>query len=458
MMQAYGGPVPVEVPSRPSGTDKGLAEVFERRRVFGVGDSAKRKALRCCVLGTSALFLRSRVARAVGDRSIDAAVNIGRDANKRRRQRMSQQDRKKLRITEVRRKIQVLKGRKGASKAQSEEEPSADAEESPGATEEAGEAQDGWAFQRTAKARSGSSALEVSDDARAVADTELDGVGGIASSRQLLDAAMEFQAAKDFDKAASLLELVSPKISEEQLQRKLDYKVAQEYDDEASERLASVYASSGRLTLAFNAYDVLRMRATDPQQRKRAEVGWVEVAMKIGKRLQEAYRYQECLDLLLTVRDVAQTRVAGEKLMEEAEMTIAMCLQKVGKKDQALQLLQEIKRTTRSRDRKAQAEFIMDVMMVDLPDMRNDEFHKVWDENFNLPKDMTRVVSTGGRRAVNLNLSTQERAFRTWASEYWEERLKSPAYYFFLTLWVTWPFAIPVVSMMRRSGVLESLS
>ena len=27
------------------------------------------------------------------------------------------------------------------------------------------------------------------------------GVGGIASSRQLLDAAMEFQAAKDFDKA-----------------------------------------------------------------------------------------------------------------------------------------------------------------------------------------------------------------------------------------------------------------
>jgi len=373
---------------------------------------------------------------------------------------MSQQDRKKLRIMEVRRKIEVLRGRKGASKAQSEEEPSADAEESPvsGATEEAGEAQDGWAFQRTAKARSGSSALEVSDDARAVADTELDGVGGIASSRQLLDAAMEFQAAKDFDKAASLLELVSPKISEEQLQRKLDYKVAQEYDDEASERLASVYASSGRLTLAFNAYDVFRMRATDPQQRKRAEVGWVEVAMKLGKRLQEAYRYQECLDLLLTVRDVAQTRVAGEKLMEEAEMTIAMCLQKVGKKDQALQVLQEIKRTTRSRESKAQAEFIMDVMMVDLPDQRNDEFHKVWDENFNLPKDMTRVVSTGGRRAVNLNLSTQERAFRTWASEYWEERLKSPAYYFFLTLWVTWPFAIPVVSMMRRSGVLESLS
>ena len=34
--------------------------------------------------------------------------------------------------------------------------------------------------------------------------------------------------------AAELLELVSPKISEEQLQRKLDYKVAQEYDDEVA--------------------------------------------------------------------------------------------------------------------------------------------------------------------------------------------------------------------------------
>lgn len=402
--------------------------------------------------------------RAAGDRSIEAAISIGRNANRRRRQKMSQQDRKKLRMMEVRRKIEVLKGRKGASKAQSPEESDAgsdSAEESRAGAqpEEAGEGEDDWAFQRKAKARDGSPLpLQVSDDARAVAETELYGAGGIATSRQLLDAAMEFQAAKDWDKAAELLELVSPKISEEQLQRKLDYKVAQEYDDEACERLASVYQSSGRLTLAFNSYDVLRMRATDPEQRKRAEVGWVETAMKISQRLQQAYRHQECLDLLLTIRDVSQTRVAGDKLMEEVEMYIAMCLQKVGKKDEALQVLSDVKRTTRSRDRKAQAQFIMDVMMVDLPDQRNEEFHKVWDDNFNLPQDMTRSVTSGGRRPVNLNLSTQERAFKAWASEYWEERLKSPAYYFLLTLWVTWPFAIPVVSIMRRSGLLESLS
>lgn len=88
--------------------------------------------------------------------------------------------------------------------------------------------------------------------------------------------------------------------------------------------------------------------------------------------------------------------------------------------------------------------------MVDLPDQRNDEFHKAeicWNEIWRRPicvwiaetrsgmrtlifrrcqywdardsttkidgsmprQDMTRVVSTGGRRAVNLNLSTQDR-------------------------------------------------
>eukprot|EP00913_Durusdinium_trenchii_P027418 g25716.t1 len=101
------------------------------------------------------------------------------------------------------------------------------------------------------------------------------------------------------------------------MERKLDYKVAQEYDDEACERLAGVYARSGRLTLAFNTYDILRMRVADPAVRRRAQAGWVKVAITLALKLQEAYRYQECLDLLLLVRDVAQTRVAGEKLMED---------------------------------------------------------------------------------------------------------------------------------------------
>ena len=41
------------------------------------------------------------------------------------------------------------------------------------------------------------------------------GSGGIATSRQLLDAAIEFQAAKDWEKASDLLERVSPRISQD---------------------------------------------------------------------------------------------------------------------------------------------------------------------------------------------------------------------------------------------------
>lgn len=479
MMQACGRPASVQVPrssylaSTVRFEERSLAEVPVGKASTFRDASKSRGALRSCVIGASAIVLQLRrriVRRALpyGDRKVDAAINIGRNANRLRQLKKTEQERKKLRLMEVRRKIEVLKGKKNRFKAPSGDREASQAEEagsgSPDSEESSstpsGEGPEEWAFERTARVgrRKADGPLEVSDDARAVAETELSGAGGVATSRQLLDAAIEFEAAQDFSKAGELLEMVSDRISKEQMERKLDYKVAQEYDDEACERLAGVYARSGRLTLAFNTYDILRMRVADPAMRRRAQAGWVKVAITLALKLQEAYRYQECLDLLLLVRDVAQTRVAGEKLMEEAEMYIAICLQKVGRKDEAMNVLQEVSRATVSRDRKAQAQFIMDVMNVDLPDQRNEEFHKVWEDNFNLPKDMTRSVSSGRRRPLNLNLSTQERAFRSWASEYWEERLKSPAYYFFLTLWVTWPFAIPVVSIMRRSGLLESPS
>lgn len=38
---------------------------------------------------------------------------------------------------------------------------------------------------------------------------------------------------------------------------------------------------------------------------------------QLGDRAAQAYRHQECLDLLLLVRDVARSRVAGESVMEE---------------------------------------------------------------------------------------------------------------------------------------------
>ncbi|CAE7416763.1 glnS [Symbiodinium natans] len=414
---------------------------------------------------------RTKVARQARSReeAISAAVNIARDTTRRGRGRMSMQERKRLRAMEVQRKIQVLKGRRPVSRktgAEASSEPDDEAGEEEGsggsssssAPSEVGEGQEEWAFKREYKTSSVEQSLfEVSDDARAIAETELFGQGGVATSQQLLDAGREFMFAKDFEKAADLLELVSERISKEQLNRKLDYKKAQAIDDEATEMLATVYSDSGRLTLAFNTYDVLRTRVADREARERAEVGWIQTAVRIAESLQKEQRFDQCLELLLTVRELAQSRVAGTKLKEEIEMTIAICLHKQGKKEEALEILREVRRNSMSRERKAQAQFVMDVISVDdIPLERNEEFHKVWDDNFKLPKDTMQSLPTARKgSALNLNLSDQEREFRDWAGKYWEERLKSPAYYAMLTLWVTWPFAIPVVSLMRRSGLLE---
>ncbi|CAE7381807.1 glnS [Symbiodinium sp. CCMP2592] len=371
----------------------------------------------------------ARQAQRSREQAISAAVNIARDSTRRGRGRMSMQERKKLRMMEVQRKIQVLKGTRAvpgrpdkdaSSDDDTSNEDSADDEEGSGGSssssapvheDEAGEGQEKWAFKREDKSRSSFKRrpLQVSDDARAVAETELYGQGGIATSKQLLDAGREFMFAKDWEKAADLLELVSDRISKEQLSRKLDYKVAQAIDDEATETLAIVYADSGRLSLAFNTYDVLRTRVADPGVRKRAEVGWIETAVRISESLQKESRFDQCLELLLTVRELAQSRVAGNKLKEEIEMTIAMCLNRQGKKEEALEILREVRRNSGSRERKAQAAFVIDVMSVDAPMERNEEFHKVWDDNFKLPKDITQSLPTARRSsALNLSLSDQE--------------------------------------------------
>ncbi|CAE7696175.1 glnS, partial [Symbiodinium sp. CCMP2456] len=264
----------------------------------------------------------ARQAQRSREQAISAAVNIARDSTRRGRGRMSMQERKKLRMMEVQRKIRVLKGTRAvpgkpdkdaSSDDDTSNEDSADDEEGSGGSssssapvneDEAGEGQENWAFKREDKSKSSFKRrpLQVSDDARAVAETELYGQGGIATSKQLLDAGREFMFAKDWEKAADLLELVSDRISKEQLSRKLDYKVAQAIDDEATETLAMVYADSGRLSLAFNTYDVLRTRVADPEVRKRAEVGWIQTAVRISESLQKEFRFDQCLELLLTVR------------------------------------------------------------------------------------------------------------------------------------------------------------
>lgn len=65
---------------------------------------------RACAAALSVRLVARRAGR------IDAAVNVGRDADRRRRQRMSDQERKRLRVMEVRRKIEVLKGRAGKAR------------------------------------------------------------------------------------------------------------------------------------------------------------------------------------------------------------------------------------------------------------------------------------------------------------------------------------------------------
>ena len=41
------------------------------------------------------------------------------------------------------------------------------------------------------------------------------------------------------------------------------------------------------MTLAFNTYDVLRTRTSEPALKKRAQAAWVNTAMKLAKKLQE---------------------------------------------------------------------------------------------------------------------------------------------------------------------------
>jgi len=106
----------------------------------------------------------------------------------------------------------------------------------------------------------------------------------------------------------------------------------------------------------------------------------------------------------------------------------------------------------------AQAAFTLDVVTVQktMPDERNEVMHDIWDQNFSLPADSVGQVGIrgGGRAPV---LSPREQKWKNWTTQYWEERLKSPLYYTFLVLFVTWPFAIPVVSIAKKTGGLEFL-
>eukprot|EP00930_Biecheleria_cincta_P075154 TRINITY_DN62329_c0_g1_i1.p1 TRINITY_DN62329_c0_g1~~TRINITY_DN62329_c0_g1_i1.p1 ORF type:complete len:485 (-),score=104.03 TRINITY_DN62329_c0_g1_i1:175-1629(-) len=412
--------------------------------------------------------------RATGEQALTAVENIRRRTeDQRRNKRMSQKERQQLRSVEVKRKMTVLKGNKyalykknrdaaKAKKDQSEEDDEDETDEKEGKnaatqrprTDANASELAAWAFSRR-EADKKAHRTSVSDEALAIAETELRGSGSAATAAMLIEAAAEFKLARQWSEASELLELARKKITQEQLAKSLDWKVAEDLENEALRELGSVYANAGRLTLAYNYCDQLRRRPLDPMSTTQAEAELVEVAFRLGEKLHEERRFQQCMDVLESVRELSQRNVAGAERKEELEIYIAMALQSLNRKEEAKQVLKNVIRITGSAKRKAQAIFIMDVHDVDISGERNEEFHKIWDQNFKLPTGSQEFRDTSRRSTVNLNLSETEREFRTWVSAYWEERLKSPAYYAFLVLWVTWPFAIPVVAIARRSGLID---
>lgn len=295
----------------------------------------------------------------------------------------------------------------------------------------------------------------VSPEAQTIADSEIGGISSIASAAQLLNAGIEFREARRFNEASQLLEITRKRVDQDVLSRKIGALTAQEIDDQALWQLASVYDEWERSALAFECYDSLRTRSTMVDTRKKAEAGWVSSGFKLACKLNQDGRYQASLDTLLIVRETAQSNVSGNKLRDELELYIAMALQSLDRVGEAKKVLIDLRKQTFSREVKAQASFMIDVFSVDTSSERNEELHKVWDDNFKLPKGSIASVRMGSSRPLNLNLTPAEREFRTWATTYWEERLKSPAYYTFLVLWVTWPFAIPVIAIMRNNGLIS---
>lgn len=407
---------------------------------------------------------------------IDVAVNIGRQAEQLRAKRnTSRQVIDKMRILEIRRKIDLLKGKTSIRRQRNSNGEGISTQE-PGAIDDAdlddiddennlrpalsnresrGASEDDWAFSRPASGRSTAAMKTVSAEAQTIADSELGGISAIASAAQLLNAGVEFSEARRFNEASQLLELARKRVDQDVLSRKIGAQTAQELDDQAMWQLASVYDEWERLALAFECYNSLKTRSTTVDTRKKAEAGWVRSGFKLACKLNQDGRYQASLDTLLIVRETAQSNVSGNKIRDELELYIAMALQSLDRVSEAKKVLIDLRKQSFSREVKAQASFMMDVFSVDTSGERNEELHKVWDENFKLPKGSIASVRMGSSRPLNLNLTPAEREFRTWATTYWEERLKSPAYYTFLVLWVTWPFAIPVIAIMRNNGMIS---
>jgi len=414
--------------------------------------------------------------RATNVEKINTAVEIGRDADRLRRKKASRKERKRIRSLELTKKVAALRGTRSAADMYRAQKAAADDEDSgeESSGEEPGEkgppqAYEGegparWAWERedpaASPAAAAGGATAVSENARVVASAELSGELK-ASARSLIDAAWEYSnKERDHDKAAELYEIARTRVDQEQIERKIDLTTAQQLDDEAMWGLGDAYASGGRLTLAFNTFSILKERY-DGLQKKKAQQRWADVAFMLGCALYKARRFQEALDVFVEIHgDSDQTRkqTISESTFEEAQLWTGMTLQQLRRLEDAQTILSDVRRNSSNKQRKAQAAFSLDVVTVQktMPDERNEVMHEIWDQNFSLPRDSVSQVGMRGSSRAPV-LSPREQKWKDWTTQYWEDRLKSPLYYLFLTLFVTWPFAIPIVSIAKQKGGLEYL-
>merc|ERR1712079_688835 len=147
-------------------------------------------------------------------------------------------------------------------------------------------------------------------------------------------------------------------------ERKIDALTAQSLDDECLWQLAAAYRDCKRLTLSMDVYGRLKDRSSGSQKHRQALREWAQVAFQLGEELYKVRRFNDALEVLTLVQGETTPAMIGEKLYDEVELNIAFNLQSLGRTEEALEVLSNVQRNTSSKQRRAQAIFVMDVMSV----------------------------------------------------------------------------------------------
>jgi len=427
---------------------------------------------------------RRRRAGAVACAAVDAgrvisAIGLARDYQKKRQTgKMSRVQDRKLRMLEIQNKINVLKGRSSrtdkykterdreraeAARAANQVNLPAAVREEEGEQDDEGEEEEGgegpatWSWIRKGEVVEASVERgEISDEARAIANTALNG-SGLASAQQLIDTATEFEFAAEWEDAADLLELARKRIDKEQLGGSLTNDQAKQLDDEVLWQLAHVYEEDRRLIDAADRYSLLKDKTWDKNSQREVTRAWGECCYKLAEALQECQRGKEAIVVMQAVKDQTTKAAVGESLWEQLDLLLAITYDNIGQKDDAKTVLINLVSSSTDKTKKSKALFMLDVFSVELSSERNTALHDIFDQSFQLPRGSFRpsgqVNLGGGRRLSISNLSPREREWRDWTSQYWEDRMKSPIYYACLILWVTWPFAIPIKAFIDKGWI-----